>query len=757
MTKEIRTFELWNTVKREKFTIEAELSSRQKNEWKALCPYHSDKIKSLGINADKRTFNCLGCAGQTKGIFFEDYQKPKEKPKDKKKEEQKPVIDKKRMIKLAGLYYETLEQGIRIILREERGLSDKVIDKYRIGYTLKHWNLKDLPYRKHKDCFTIPVYKGKELVNIRYHTRKKKADPKDLPYQTGLEYPTWLYPEEQLKERTLILTEGELDALCSMSQGLPAITVTGGAGTWKPEFTKRFKSKVLYIILDCDKAGRDGAKKIARELEPVVREIRIVDLDPERQDGYDLTNWFITDGKSKEELLKLIQKTPVYIRQDLPGAETLKEKEKKKEPSRKEFKPSLYAKNILARYKIIYDKHKRLWFYDQNEGIWKDNFETLCRSILRKGLLASFDSNYYENETIEAIKDLSYQENIPSEPAEHLIPFKNGIYDIRKDNLRPFDSKYFFINKLGVNYNPENKDCPDIDNLFKQVVSKKNIVTLKEIIAYVMYRGYPYPKAFMLYGNGANGKSTYCQVVRKVIGNENVSSISLNTLIYNTFGTSRLYGKLINISPEMSYNVLKKTDTLKQLTGKDLVTAEKKFKDEFQFVNYAKLIFIGNEIPYSEDKSFAFFRRMFLIEFPKRFEIKIKADPFIIEKIPEEEFEALAYQSINTLKELEKNLFTFTRHKRTEEIMREYESLSDPLGIFLEEFTEGEPESDIPVKNFNFEFKKYQKENGLRQWTDLQISKIMSQKGYIKKTLRVSTNIEGEYRFYKAYLELKWK
>ncbi len=441
----------------------------------------------------------------------------------------------------------------------------------------------------------------------------------------------------------------------------------------------------------------------------------------------------------------------------MPGAETLKEKEKKKEPSRKEFKPSLYAKNILARYKIIYDKHKRLWFYDQNEGIWKDNFETLCRSILRKGLLASFDSNYYENETIEAIKDLSYQENIPSEPAEHLIPFKNGIYDIRKDNLRPFDSKYFFINKLGVNYNPENKDCPDIDNLFKQVVSKKNIITLKEIIAYVMYRGYPYPKAFMLYGNGANGKSTYCQVVRKVIGNENVSSISLNTLIYNTFGTSRLYGKLINISPEMSYNVLKNTDTLKQLTGKDLVTGEKKFKDEFQFVNYAKLIFIGNEIPYSEDKSFAFFRRMFLIEFPKRFEIKIKADPFIIEKIPEEEFEALAYQSINTLKELEKNLFTFTRHKRTEEIMREYESLSDPLGTFLEEFTEGEPESDIPVKNFNFEFKKYQKENGLRQWTDLQISKIMSQKGYIKKTLRVSTNIEGEYRFYKAYLELKWK
>ena len=261
----------------------------------------------------------------------------------------------------------------------------------------------------------------------------------------------------------------------------------------------------------------------------------------------------------------------------------------------------------------------------------------------------------------------------------------------------------------------------------------------------------------MLFGNGANGKSTYCQVVRKVIGNENVSSVSLNTLIYNTFGTAGLYGKLINISPEMSYNVLKKTDVIKSLTGKDLVRGERKFKDEFHFVNYAKLIFIGNEIPYSTDKSFAFYRRMFLIEFPKRFEIKIKADPFIVDRIPEEEFEALAYESIQVLKELGKNLFTFTRHKRTDKIMEEYEKLSDPLGSFLEEKTEAEPESNIPVKNFNQEFLKYQTENGLRIWTDKVISKVMTQKGYIKRTQSLSINRKGDKLFYKAYLELKWK
>ncbi|GAI67172.1 unnamed protein product [marine sediment metagenome] len=92
---------------------------------------------------------------------------------------------------------------------------------------------------------------------------------------------------------------------------------------------------------------------------------------------------------------------------------------------------------------------------------------------------------------------------------------------------------------------------------------------------------------------------------------------------------------------------------------------ERKFKDEFHFVNYAKLIFLGNEIPYSTDKSFAFYRRMSLVEFPKRFEIKIKADPFIIDRIPEAEFEAVGFESIQILKELGKNLFTFQTQSLT--------------------------------------------------------------------------------------------
>lgn len=79
---------------------------------------------------------------------------------------------------------------------------------------------------------------------------------------------------------------------------------------------------------------------------------------------------------------------------------------------------------------------------------------------------------------------------------------------------------------------------------------------------------------------------------------------------------------------------------------------ERKFKDAFGFGNYAKLIFLSNEIPWSQDKSFAFYRRMFLLEFPRRFEIAKKAHPFMIERIPAKEFEGLGYRCLETLKDL---------------------------------------------------------------------------------------------------------
>ncbi|MBA7496203.1 hypothetical protein ES702_06801 [subsurface metagenome] len=716
---EIRHFTLWNPIgEGRRFEAIAEWIDGQ---WIAYCPY-CRQLRAMIINAENLSWQCQKCGREGK---------PKEEKGKKKKD---PPAEKEKGMKTQKQY----------------------LDDYTKKSSVKkkvNWN----DYHKESE-YEYADKKGNVLWQKRKYRHKNGIDKICLCghyegkfWKVGIpektEKPLYRLPEFLAsKDKTRFICEGEKDIDNLRTFGHTVVCGAFGAKYWNPEWNQLFIGKEVILVPDNDADGKYFTQKIGENLIKVTK-VHVAKIPKEYKD---FSEWKEA-GNDKEAFKKL------KFEEWKPKSDLVLRGSKKKEKKKKDFKPSLYAKKILEKYKVIYDKHKRLWFYDQNEGIWKDNFETLCRSILRKGLLASFDYQTYENEVIFALKDLSYQENIPEEPESHLIPFKNKIYDLAKDKLYDFNPGYFFINKLGVDYNAKNKDYPNIDNLFKQIVAKREIITLKEIIAYAMFRGYPYPKAFILFGNGANGKSTYCRIVRKVTGNENISSVSLNTLIYNTFGTAGLYGKLINISPEMSYNVLKKTDVIKSLTGGDLVRGERKFKDEFHFVNYAKLIFIGNEIPYSTDKSFAFYRRMFLIEFPKRFEIKIKADPFIVDKIEEKEFEGLAYQSIKTLKELGKNLFTFTRHKRTDKIMEEYEKLSDPLGTFLEEKIKDDPEGDIPVKNLNLEFIKYQKEKGLRVWTDKLISKVMSQKGYIKKSKNLSTSKKGEYITYKAYLELSWK
>lgn len=294
-----KTFKLWDQEARKIIEVEAKKVGR---EWRAFCPKHRDeKHPNLDINEEKGVYLCRAC--DWKGHLYNPTNKPIDKPK-----KELTLVNFKLMEERAEKYQGKIPRSIK----EVRGLSNEVIEKYRLGYCTEHPN-----YPGHRDSVTIPVMKDGTICNIRYHSldpKREKGAPKDLPYQAGLPFATWLYPEDQLEFGTLILTEGALDALCCVSQGLHAITVTCGVGTWKPEFTAYFEHKTIYIIFDCDEAGRKGAKKIAQELFGTAKEIRIVDLDPELDNGYDLTNWFAVDERTEEELLELVQKTPAYLK-----------------------------------------------------------------------------------------------------------------------------------------------------------------------------------------------------------------------------------------------------------------------------------------------------------------------------------------------------------------------------------------------------------------------------------------------------------
>lgn len=100
-----------------------------------------------------------------------------------------------------------------------------------------------------------------------------------------------LIPDPRVSERgRLVLVEGPSDMLAARSAGVAAIAVPG-THAWRAQWATAFAGREVTIVMDADRAGRDASRRIARDLERHRARPAIVDLDPRRDDGYDLSDW----------------------------------------------------------------------------------------------------------------------------------------------------------------------------------------------------------------------------------------------------------------------------------------------------------------------------------------------------------------------------------------------------------------------------------------------------------------------------------
>jgi putative DNA primase/helicase len=121
-------------------------------------------------------------------------------------------------------------------------------------------------------------------------------------------------------------------------------------------------------------------------------------------------------------------------------------------------------------------------------------------------------------------------------------------------------------------------------------------------------------KALVLYGSGANGKSVIYEIVNALLGNENFSSFSLQTLTNeNGYFRAKLANKLVNYASEINGNL--EASIFKQLVSGEPVEARLPYGHPFILKQYAKLIFNCNGLPKDVEQTDAYFRRFLIIPF----------------------------------------------------------------------------------------------------------------------------------------------
>jgi Toprim-like len=88
----------------------------------------------------------------------------------------------------------------------------------------------------------------------------------------------------------IVLVEGPPDMIAARSHDLSAIAVPGD-DAWEPGWAQLLTGRQVSVVMDCDRAGRDAAHRIAADLRAVGVHGSIVDLARDHDDGYDLTDW----------------------------------------------------------------------------------------------------------------------------------------------------------------------------------------------------------------------------------------------------------------------------------------------------------------------------------------------------------------------------------------------------------------------------------------------------------------------------------
>lgn len=132
-------------------------------------------------------------------------------------------------------------------LREERGISASVLRRYDIGWTGKN--------------IVVPLRRGSALVNLKGRRPIRGTNMRSLRGRTA-ELGSFPLFGLSSNDTWVLLVEGELDCLRGRSAGLPAVSVTLGAGTWRREWAHELRNRRVVVCFDVD-AQPQAARVVA--------------------------------------------------------------------------------------------------------------------------------------------------------------------------------------------------------------------------------------------------------------------------------------------------------------------------------------------------------------------------------------------------------------------------------------------------------------------------------------------------------------
>jgi putative DNA primase/helicase len=285
-----------------------------------------------------------------------------------------------------------------------------------------------------------------------------------------------------------------------------------------------------------------------------------------------------------------------------------------------------------------------------------------------------------------------------------LLACNNGTIDLRTGELRESRPEDFISNMSPYDWRGLYTEAPRWEQFLTEIFPDEvdgecrhgsQVRDYLQVAAGYGATGYSNARAiFICHGDGRNGKGTFLETVRDVLGDYGHAAQSETFMASRRQGgqansdVADLKGRRLITTSESNRGARIDANLVKSLTGDDKINARHLFQRAMQFKPTWTIFMATNHRPEMPGDDVALWERIKLIPFDVRIE---EADEGLKEKLVAEGSGILAWIVRGAMVYLERGLET---PEVIEEATREYQSDSDPVGDFIGNFLELYPSED---------------------------------------------------------------
>ena len=205
---------------------------------------------------------------------------------------------------------------------------------------------------------------------------------------------------------------------------------------------------------------------------------------------------------------------------------------------------------------------------------------------------------------------------------------------------------------------------------------------------------------------------------------------------YVTHMRAKLYGKLANINTELPRGKSLDDESLKAISSGEIMTADHKYGQPFEFKPYCTPMFASNHMPHTNDFSEGLTRRARIIRFNNVFtEGSVACDPHLTSKIVEE-LPGILNMAL-TAYEKARERGTVIKPASSEREIRAWRMEFDSVSHFIDERCEIGPEYAVPAGDLYRTYESWAIDAGVRAVTKTSFGvRVLENDGVAKGWLR---------------------